>query len=1486
MKSFLALYQFNKPFYMRNQTFSTLIFTTFLLFGVEVLFAQPKLEFSHEHGFYKSSFQLFIKSSDQGGKIKYTLDGSDPKNSPIAQISGSPAELFVNPYINTGRAATAGVIVRACAISGTDTSRTYTQSYIFLSEVKYQDDVSTELLPYWPDKFQIPSHYSPNLIDWMRTDQQYINLAVAPKVVYRDEYYDSFENDLLSIPTVSLVTDPACLFNDSTGIYNNGTWPGIEWERPASLELLDPSNEGFQVNTGIRIRGGVSSKGDFAKHAFRLFFREKYGDAKLKYPLFGTDGTDEFDKIDLRCEVNNSWSYGNQQADYIHEAFSREIQRDMSQPYTRSRYYHLFLNGMYWGLYETQERAEARFAESYMGGVKENYDVVKSSAASIDYPPYTLEATDGNLNSSKALWDIAIDSFTHENYFKAMGLNPDGSANPAYPKYLDPDNLISYVMIIYFSANHDGPGLLGTDNKGNPEMRINNFFGIFNRENPDGFKYCIHDNESAYYFPNDDITNIPTYAGWTFESFNPMWLHQRLMDNPDYKQKFADLACKYLFDNGALTSQRNISRFQNRVNLIDNAIVGETARWANMRGSFLLTRDNTWIPAINNMLRTYFPQRTQIVIDQFKNMGWLNQLTPPAFDENQFESNEKGTLIKGGSFKLINKNPSGKIFYTINNTDPRAPGGTVADSAILYSSEISVPKTIFMKARIKDGDQWSPLTERVIINNDGSNLRISEISYNPLTQLIGNDTLKSKELEFVEIKNLSNSDIDLSGYQISGGIKFNFPASSALKAGGLVVVASDSASFRKLYGFSPHGQYSGNLKSEGETFNFINPCGSILFNVSYNSNDIWFSSTDGSGYTLVTSSYSIEKPNNGKSDWRISTNCLGSPGADDPLATDTLIVFSEVLANSEKPFIDFFELYNPNNYSVNIGHWFVSNEKIKPQMWKIPDGTIIQPKSYLAFNEGHFVSDSLQFSPNEFGTAFSLSKGGEKIYLFSGNGEGKLISSIAEYNFGATDVNTSFGEFISQSGKAHNIELEYQSVGAKNSSSKKSPIIFRTIMYHPIEGNYEFIVLKNRTDSTVNLFCDDYPEITWKVKGIDFDFPQGVTLSAGDSLFLVEKMLPSEVFKSTMNLTGEVKVFNYMGKLSNGGEPVTIQKPLPVETDTATVFKYIDLEEIEFDDQSPWPKDADGNGFALIRKDNNAFGNDPSNWTEVFKTIPVAIAGNNTRVRVNTKLILNGSGSNDQRNLPLTYNWNLVSKPAGSNVTLTNKTIFNPQFTPDKAGNYLFSLQVSNGTNKSIPAFVSTFAYNNAEPVTQNNVRTYYINLHQSLLLQDIDCYDPDYEEVNCLWGVVEKPVGSSISLENFNSKSYNFTPDVVGSYRFSMIVSDNQLSGKSITIKVIVSPVTGINTIASNNYSVYPNPVNDEAYIEFNLEKSSDVNITITDVSGRKIITREYGSFESGNQIITMNFLELSVAEGIYFINLRTGEYSINKKVYYLPEN
>jgi hypothetical protein len=82
---------------------------------------------------------------------------------------------------------------------------------------------------------------------------------------------------------------------------------------------------------------------------------------------------------------------------------------------------------------------------------------------------------------------------------------------------------------------------------------------------------------------------------------------------------------------------------------------------------------------------------------------------------------------------------------------------------------------------------------------------------------------------------------------------------------------------------------------------------------------------------------------------------------------------------------------------------------------------------------------------------------------------------------------------------------------------------------------------------------------------------------------------------------------------------------------------------------------------------------------------PVADAGGNQLAIVNHLVLLDGSGSYDANNDPLTYSWNMVSKPKDSFATLSDPLIVNPDFEPDVDGWYLISLVVNDSELDSDP---------------------------------------------------------------------------------------------------------------------------------------------------------------------------------------------------------
>ncbi len=187
-----------------------------------------------------------------------------------------------------------------------------------------------------------------------------------------------------------------------------GTW-GQTWERPVSVELIHPDGtDGFQIDAGLRIRGGYSRAAATQARLSSVLRCPSMVLPRSSTRSSTTEGVAEFESVDLRTSQNYSWSYeggnSNSHDTFVREVFSRDTQRDMGQPYTRSRYYHLYLDGQYWGLYQTQERPEASYAASYFGGDKEDYDVIKSrgpaTAATISRPP-TARSTPGGCSGRR-----------------------------------------------------------------------------------------------------------------------------------------------------------------------------------------------------------------------------------------------------------------------------------------------------------------------------------------------------------------------------------------------------------------------------------------------------------------------------------------------------------------------------------------------------------------------------------------------------------------------------------------------------------------------------------------------------------------------------------------------------------------------------------------------------------------------------------------------------------------------------------------------------------------------------------------------------------------------------------------------------------------------------------------------------------------------------------------------------------------------------
>lgn len=1104
--------------------------------------------FNVDRGFHAAPFDLVITCATEGAEIRYTTNGTPP--------TATTGMVF------PGRLRIAGTTaVRAAAFRpGWLPSNVDTHTYLFTSDIIRQSPNGAPP-PGWPSS-------------WGANTRDY---GMDPDVVNDPRYRETIENDLRTLPSFCVTMHLPDLFGASQGIYANPGQDGRAWERPMSLELIHPDGqEGFQIDAGIRIRGGFSRSTDNPKHAFRFFFRQEYGAGKLQYPVFGQGAAEEFDGFDLRTFQNYSWSFQNDsRGTFLRDQFNRDVQLAMGHPAERGDYYHLYINGQYWGLFNTCERPEASYAESYFGGVKEDYDVIKVEAG-----PYTVLATDGDMRGWTALYNLVRSGVDDVKYRRLLGQNPDGSRNPAYPVYVDPVNLTDYMLVIFWGGNLDAPisNFLGNTSP-------NNYFGIWNRVAPErGWQWFVHDAEHTMLNINEDRTGPYPAGDSSVSKSSPQWLWQKLLGSQEFRIQAADRVYRHLFNGGVLSRETARQMFLRRRDEIDRAVVAESARWGDSKRSSPFTRDDHWVPAVNASLN-FIDRRWAVLTNQLRQDGLLPAVAAPQF-------NQQGGPVNSG-FGLLMAPPTATIYFTLDGSDPRRPGGEIAAGARRYTGPLVLNETVTARARAYANGQWSALNEaEFIVIQTYTNLLITEIAYHPP----GTPDRDGDDFEFLELKNTGAKEIDLSGVHFTDGITFRFPNGRRLAPGAFAVLVHDAEAFALRYpGRAVAGEYEGRLSNSGERLSLVHAVGTPIFSVAYGTRSPWPRLADGEGFTLVPVIADANPVPDSPGAWRASSAIGGSPGADDPALGIVPVVINEILAHTDLPEVDAVELHNPTDAPAPIGGWWLSDDRGEPRKFRIPAGTSIPGRGFLTFSERDFNR------PGDAPNNFALSSFGESLWLSSADAAGNLTGYSDGASFGASANGVTFGRHTNSVGEVRFPAQLANTLNAPNAGPRLGPVVLNEIHFHPAFGGPEFVEVRNLTDSVVPLYHPEHPTNTWRIGGIGFDFPPGVMLPAG-GLAVVAGMDPAE-FRRRYDIPDTVPVFGpFSGVLQDGGETIALERPdaPDILPDGGAFVPYVEVDVVRYADRAPWPEAAAGQGASLERRTPVTFADDPAAWRASF----------------------------------------------------------------------------------------------------------------------------------------------------------------------------------------------------------------------------------------------------------------------------------------------
>ncbi|MBO4590313.1 MAG: CotH kinase family protein [Bacteroidaceae bacterium] len=671
----------------------------------------PQPVFSQRHGLFTQGFSLRIECDAPGARIFYTTDGSLPS----AQSTPYTKELDIRHT----------TVLRAVAVEGDSCSAVTTASYLFVDDILSQDNSPAGY----------PSEWGPYATISGNAQADY---EMDPEIVSAER--DDIVRGLLQLPVVSLATDKDHFFSNEKdgakgGIYiytgaPAGSGYGRGWERPVSFELFGGEEEhDLQVDCGVKLHGGHSRLPEKSpKHSLRLVFRDEFGPGKLHYPVFGTDEPKKFNALILRTAFCNSWHHqeGAQRAiaQYTRDMWARTVQKQMGWQSSNGQFAHVFLNGLYWGMYCISERIDDDFCDVHYWGAKDDFDVIKVEEYGAKHVVIAGNGTMDKWNEMLTLVDSVawyIANGKHYNtsnraYLRMQGLDARQQSDDTLEPLFDADNFIDYMIINQYGGNTD--------------WDKHNWLAVRNRENPYmGFQFLCWDSEHILKSTDGNVLSYNN-TGCPTDIFN------KLITNKLFLRRYVDRVYRHCFNDGILTPSRAVAVWDSLYLRIDGALHCESARWGDYRRDVhrynkspyeLYTVANQFAQERTRMLTEQFPLRTDAFIRQLRDKKWFPTTDAPTFELNGHDcytrlSPAGDTLTTDDRLTL--SAPAGIIYYTTDGTDPATwlgtSAGTTTPSAIRYDGEDiiaqiptdgtpAVPFTL--KAICLNGTDWSPLHE-------------------------------------------------------------------------------------------------------------------------------------------------------------------------------------------------------------------------------------------------------------------------------------------------------------------------------------------------------------------------------------------------------------------------------------------------------------------------------------------------------------------------------------------------------------------------------------------------------------------------------------------------------------------------------------------------------------------------------------------------------------------------------------------------------
>lgn len=759
------------------------------------------------------SVPVDIEIADPEAVIRYTLDGSEP--------TSNNGEIYSDPIEVRGRPARPGTVIRARAfreefMASPESVRTL----IFADSVLSQSSTPEGYPSQWGSRTTTSGDYQ-------------MDPAITGSGPMRSEALEA----LSQIPVLTIAMDPEDLLGPTRGIYANAGSSGPAWERPAHMEWIEPDGRSAaSAFCGIRVQGGSSTQNWKSKKlSLRLLFKSDYGPERLIAGLFPQSPVTNFNTIVLDAHLNLVFIHPDhnqrRRSQYIRDAYMSDLMLHTGHAGTHSRFCHLFLNGLYWGLYDIHERPDNAFASSYFGGSDDHYDTLKHSAS-------------GVVDGSSDDWNAVLSRARKSDF--------TGEDREWFSRTVDLTNLADYMLVNFYAGNDDWP-------------RHNWYINASLDQNVP-FHFISWDAEHV-------LKSVTTNNTGVANNGSPAELFHNLLRLPHFRQILTDRIQLHFGPGGIFSPEvvvgadadpaypwprnRAAELYLSRYRGIHGSLLLESARWGDVhnnqdRPGQPYERDIEVRNELEWLMESWFPRRTAEVLAQFRTLGWIPDLEAPELIPLP-GAYPVDTLIQSRA-------GNGNVYYTTNGTDPMSEDGSIAPDAIFGTVNVRLQDYVHILARSYSGGRWSALTSGIYHNAAiHPPVRITEIHYNP----DGNGPFP----EFLELINIGESPVDIGG-TVFKGLDLSLPRGTLLQPGiPALLLPMDEIFAEPGLEAMVMARYEGRLDNGGESLRLTDFLNRTIAAADYDDGPPWLQQADGDGMSLQLRNALAPGFSGDESDW-------------------------------------------------------------------------------------------------------------------------------------------------------------------------------------------------------------------------------------------------------------------------------------------------------------------------------------------------------------------------------------------------------------------------------------------------------------------------------------------------------------------------------------------------------------------------------------------------------------------------------------------